>query len=275
MIEKISLKALDEMVDYISELENLYRKQEDEECIFNPLIFLKMLTLPFYEDKEIVVKEKLLSKLVETTPCSDKLKFYQEQFLVFYKDWLNKHYPDVYKRLDKIKLFKVNEFFEIDSENRIKLEAKEIIDAKTFMDNSDIDEKLILDLIRSIKKMKTISSNYSQLTPEYVEELFLNDEFIQVFQFSIEFREIAYALELLKLKLLSLELENLSSQQKVILKTMMDGILADLDDWTHKVLIDQTARDIHYLDASLLANIEQMDIILKSLEERESQMEFF
>ena len=45
MIEKISLEALDEMVDYIGELGKLYKRNERDECLFNPIIFLKMLNL--------------------------------------------------------------------------------------------------------------------------------------------------------------------------------------------------------------------------------------
>jgi hypothetical protein len=70
-----------------------------------------------------------------------------------------------------------------------------------------------------------------------------------------------------------LDLNELSKQQRVILKTMMDGILSDLDDWIHQVLIDQTAKDIHYLDASLLANIAQMDVMLNSLEKNKEEEE--
>jgi hypothetical protein len=281
MIEKISLESLDEMVDYITELGRIYKKHEPQNCLFNPLIFLKMLMLPFYEDEKLKEKEEFIKRIIETTPCSDRSSLYQEQFLIFYKDWLNKHYPDIYARLFKIPLFKTDDFFEIE---RIKTNSKidemqqqELIDAKTFMTNSDIDDKLILDLVRSLKKMKTLSAKYNELSEDYVGELFYNDEFIQVFQFSIEFRDIAYSLELLKIKLISLDFENLSQQQKTILKTMMDGILADLDDWIHQVLIEQTTRDIHYLDASLLANITQIDIILKSLEEdnQEDEVELF
>ena len=281
MIEKISLESLDEMVDYITELGRIYKKQEPQECLFNPLIFLKMLILPFYEDEKLKEKEDFIKKIIETTPCYERIGLYQEQFLIFYKDWLNKHYPDVYARLFKISLFKTNDFFEIgrvQTDSKIdEMQKQELIDAKTFMENSDIDDKLILDLVRSLKKMKTLSAKYSELSEEYVGKLFHNDEFIEIFQFSIEFKDIAYSLELLKIKLISLDFENLSKQQKIILKTMMDGILADLDDWTHKVLIEQTTRDIHYLDASLLANISQIDIILKSLEDdkQEEEIELF
>ena len=277
MIEKISLEALDEMVDYIGELGKLYKKNERRECLFNPIIFLKMLVLPFYDDKELKDKEKQIEELVSITPCPERLIIYKEQFLVFYKDWLKKHYPEIYGRVEKIKTFQLNDFFEIDREEvdvQIdKMQKGKIVDAKTFMEQNDIDEAIILKLIRSMKRMKEVSKKYSELTDEYVEELFHNDEFIRVFQFSIEFRDIAYTLELLKLKLLSLDLKKLSKQQRVILKTMMDGILSDLDDWIHQVLIDQTAKDIHYLDASLLANIAQMDVMLNSLEKNKEEEE--
>ena len=186
MIEKISLEALDEMVDYIGELGKLYKRNERDECLFNPIIFLKMLVLPFYDDdEELKDKEKQIEELVSITPCPERLIIYKEQFLIFYKDWLKKHYPEIYSRVEKIKTFQLNDFFEIDRENvdiQIdKMQKGKIVDAKTFMGQNDIDEAIILKLIRSMKRMKEVSKRYAELTDEYVEELFHNDEFIRVF----------------------------------------------------------------------------------------------
>ena len=204
-------------------------------------------------------------------------------FYNLYVEWIGGNCPKIKNRLEHFEKYLIEDdgFFDFDSDERDeKLEnmhykEEEKIDAKTFMEQNDIDEAIILKLIRSMKRMKEVSKRYAELTDEYVEELFHNDEFIRVFQFSIEFRDIAYTLELLKLKLFSLDLNELSKQQRVILKTMMDGILSDLDDWIHQVLIDQTAQDIHYLDASLLANIAQMDVMLNSLEKSKEEDDDF
>ncbi len=283
MITNISLDSLDEMVDYISELNRMYSKYEKKECVFNPLIFLKILSLPFYNSKEeIKEKEEVIKKLIEVTPCPDRLKMYKEQFLVFYKDWLNKHYPDVLPKLKDIELFQVDsQFFEFDREKvdtKIDTMQKEKIDAKTFMQNSKIDPQNILEVMKSMNQLLEISKKHNQLNEEFIEQLFKYNEFINMFLYSLEFKDLAYSLELLKLKLVSLDLDKLTKQQSIVLKTMLDGILYDLNEWVHKVLIDQTAIDIHYLDASLLANISQIDIMLESLEDNsndDNEMELF
>ena len=283
MITNISLDSLDEMVDYISELNRMYSKYEKKECVFNPLIFLKILSLPFYNSNdEIKEKEEIIKKLIEVTPCPDRLKMYKEQFLVFYKDWLNKHYPDVLPKLKDIELFQVDsQFFEFDREKvdtKIDTMQKEKIDAKTFMQNSKIDPQNILEVMKSMNQLLEISKKHNQLNEEFIEQLFKYNEFINMFLYSLEFKDLAYSLELLKLKLVSLDLDKLTKQQSIVLKTMLDGILYDLNEWVHKVLIDQTAIDIHYLDASLLANISQIDIMLESLEDNsndDNEMELF
>ena len=274
MINNISLDSLDEMVDYISELNRMYTKYEKKECVFNPLIFLKILSLPFYNsEKEIKEKEEVIQKLVEVTPCQDRLKMYKDQFLIFYKDWLNKHYPDLLPKLKDIEIFQVDSgFFEFDRadvDNKIDtMQKKEIIDAKTFMKDSEIDATSILDIMKSMNQLIEVSKKHNQLTEDFVEELFKYNEFIKVFLYSLEFKDLAYSLEVLKLKLVSMDLSTINKQQSIVLKTMLDGILYDLNEWVHKVLIDQSAIDIHYLDASLLANISQIDIMLKSLDEK-------
>ena len=283
MITNISLDSLDEMVDYISELNRMYSKYEKKECVFNPLIFLKILSLPFYNSNdEIKEKEEIIKKLIEVTPCPDRLKMYKEQFLVFYKDWLNKHYPDVLPKLKDIELFQVDsQFFEFDREKvdtKIDTMQKEKIDAKTFMQNSKIDPQNILEVMKSMNQLLESSKTHNQLNEEFIEQLFKYNEFINMFLYSLEFKDLAYSLELLKLKLVSLDLDKLTKQQSIVLKTMLDGILYDLNEWVHKVLIDQTAIDIHYLDASLLANISQIDIMLESLEDNsndDNEMELF
>jgi len=44
---------------------------------------------------------------------------------------------------------------------------------------------------------------------------------------------------------------------------LFDSIVDDLSKFVKEVLVDQSALDIHYLDASLFANISQIDMMLK------------
>ena len=270
---KISLDELDEMVDYINELTKIYERNEKSECIFNPLIFLKMLSLPFYDNKYIKEKEEVIKKILSNTPCQDRLEIYKEQFIVFYKEWLKKHHPDVIDKLSKIELFKVDNFIEVDREKDMQHIKKDKIDAKTFLSSTDINEQMVYNLLTSINQMIESSKEYQEINNEFLEKVFTKNEFINFFLYSIEFKDLSYALELLKLKLLSFEYDKLSKAQKILLKKILDSILEDLNNWVYKVLVEKSAIDIHYIDDSLLANIEQIDLILESLKNNDSKNE--
>jgi len=266
---KIGLAELDEMVDYIDQLTKIYERNEKQECIFNPLIFLKMLSLPFYEDEdEVEAKEEIIRKILSHTPCQDRLEVYKQQFIIFYKAWLKKHYPEVIEKLDSISLFHTEEpeFIEIDSEKSIETENhNKKIDAKTFLATADIDENMIYELLVSINGMILYSKEHEEINDEFLETLFSKNEFIKFFLYSIEFKKLSYSLEVLKLKLLSFDYDKLPKVQKILLKRILDSILDDLNNWVYKVLVEKSAIDIHYLDDSLLANIAQIDLILESL----------
>ena len=270
---KISLDELDEMVDYINELTKIYERNEKSECIFNPLIFLKMLSLPFYDNKYIKEKEEVIKKILSNTPCQDRLEIYKEQFIVFYKEWLKKHHTKIIDKLSKIELFKVDNFIEVDREKDMQHIKKDKIDAKTFLSSTDINEQMVYNLLTSINQMIETSKEYQEINNEFLEKVFTKNEFINFFLYSIEFKDLSYALELLKLKLLSFEYDKLSKAQKILLKKILDSILEDLNNWVYKVLVEKSAIDIHYIDDSLLANIEQIDLILESLKNNDSKNE--
>lgn len=270
---KISLDELDEMVDYINELTKIYERNEKSECIFNPLIFLKMLSLPFYDNKYIKEKEEVIKKILSNTPCQDRLEIYKEQFIVFYKEWLKKHHTKIMDKLSKIELFKVDNFIEVDREKDMQHIKKDKIDAKTFLSSTDINEQMVYNLLTSINQMIETSKEYQEINNEFLEKVFTKNEFINFFLYSIEFKDLSYALELLKLKLLSFEYDKLSKAQKILLKKILDSILEDLNNWVYKVLVEKSAIDIHYIDDSLLANIEQIDLILESLKNNDSKNE--
>lgn len=59
---------------------------------------------------------------------------------------------------------------------------------------------------------------------------------------------------------------------------MLLNLLHDLESWRQNVFILQNARDIHYLDASLLSSCIQMEAVFddKALaDEDEGELEFF
>ena len=83
-----------------------------------------------------------------------------------------------------------------------------------------------------------------------------------VFELSVDFKDLSKGLNNL-LELLR-GIEKLDENQRKILKQLLDTIYFDLEKWVDEVLINQTTQDIHYLDAAFLANVSQIDIMLKS-----------
>lgn len=91
----------------------------------------------------------------------------------------------------------------------------------------------------------------------------------------LEFEAIGYALTALSSMLRTLEDENIISGGMVF--NCLKSPLNDLIRWRNAVFVEQSATDIHYLDASLLSSFVQLDVMLsgKAVEHHESEIEFF
>ncbi len=164
------------------------------------------------------------------------------------------------------------EFFDfdidVDSEEQQHLnyfDNKQKISAKEFMAKEQIEREIIDDLLDAIEIFDDILSEFSdsEITQEFLNEIVkLLSRFI-VFEYITEFRDIGYSLETLRAKLYNFNTDYLNSEEKELLKNFIISIFEDIKKWIDEILIEQTAQDIHYLDASLLANILQIDILLQ------------
>jgi len=179
-----------------------------------------------------------------------------------------------------------DDFFDFESEeidsniNNMHYQEKDKINAVDFMNKHGIDEDLEMELNDLITEIEDFIYQYEDidLDEDFMEKLSFLDSFIKAFNFSDEFMDIGYALVMFKEKISELDINSLNDEQKNMLKLMVISILKDLVKWVDEVVINQTAQDIHYLDASLLANIAQIDIMLKSFENKdddEDELELF
>jgi len=179
-----------------------------------------------------------------------------------------------------------DDFFDFESEeidsniDNMHYKEKDKIKAVDFMNKHGIDEELEMELNDLITETENFIYQYEdiELDENFMQKLSFLNSFIKAFEFSGEFMDIGYALEMFRDKIKELDINNLSDEQKNMLKLMIISILKDLIKWVNEVIINQTAQDIHYLDASLLANIAQIDIILKSFENKdddEDELELF
>ena len=179
-----------------------------------------------------------------------------------------------------------DDFFDFDSEeidsniDNMHYKEKDKINAEDFMNKYGIDEEFEIELHDLITETENFIYQYEdiELDEHFMEKLSFLNSFIKAFEFSGEFMDIGYALVMFRDKIKELDINSLSDEQKNMLKLMIISILKDLVKWINEVLINQTAQDIHYVDASLLANIAQIDIMLKSFEnkeEDEDELELF
>jgi len=62
------------------------------------------------------------------------------------------------------------------------------------------------------------------------------------------------------------DVQEIKREEKLkILKSLLDSVIEDLENWKREVLDGERAIDIHYLDASLLANVSQIEIMLSNM----------
>ena len=93
---------------------------------------------------------------------------------------------------------------------------------------------------------------------------------------TLEFKELAYVLNALVMVFDSLDIEGLEPEKSKRFLTLLESIIHDLAGWRKHVFIDQDARDIHYLDASLFSSCAQLEMMMSGQEEpRESELELF
>ncbi|MBV5279291.1 MAG: response regulator [Campylobacteraceae bacterium] len=161
-----------------------------------------------------------------------------------------------------------------------KDEAK--ISAQSFFEQGLIDWDTWNDLIIYSNELEEEALLHQILTMESLNE---TEKLISIFanalELSGEFRDIGYALRGLcsTLHTLAKDFDTLGKSTKMI-KIITDSIIDDLVNWTKEVLIHKSAVDVHYIDASLLANIAQLGLSVKSLQndssdDNEEEMEFF
>ncbi len=103
-------------------------------------------------------------------------------------------------------------------------------------------------------------------------------EYANILAELMEFSHLGFALQTLIKFLSALDEEQLVEMKVKKLSSMLLNLLRDLASWRENVFITQVARDIHYLDASLLSSCIQIEAIFeeKSVEmDEDNEIEFF
>ena len=272
---KISKTSLKELADIVGDI--LYSIPSQKISLDDFLIRLSLL--PFYQEEYLEVKKEELKKFIKRLDEEAISKF--DEFNKKYLEWLKKYYPQFMDRYYLIEDFQKenkelanneDDFFDFDSEeieesiNNMHYNDDEKINAAEFMQKYGIDEDVVLDIQTYLNEYNDIILFHLNLDEEYLNKVIkILQKFIYLLKISVEFKDLAKGLEKLEELLLQVDLDNLSDDYKKLLKTMIESVFNDIKKWVDEILINQTAQDIHYLDASLLANITQIEMILRDI----------
>ena len=226
------------------------------------------------------------------------LRDYLSIFFILMRRWMRKYFPDkvelyINNLLEFEKIFveaykpfieiENDEFFDFDSEdidvaiNEMHYKDEHKTNALSFMSENSFDDEMVADLFDTIEEYDVDIEDRSVFDTRYIKSISkVYEKFARVFEVSYEFNDIAYSLRVLIGKLDSIDINSLSDEQKELYKTFLMSIVEDLKKWVKEVIVDQSAQDIHYLDASLLANIAQIDMMVPSESSKEDNgMDFF
>ena len=160
-------------------------------------------------------------------------------------------------------------FFDFDSEtvddsiDQMHHRDEKKVSAREYMQEDTTEIEMIHDIEDQLERYDahvglddTLSPEKLQIAKETI------DAFVNLFNLSYEFKDIAYSLESLNALLDKVDTSDTEKMQ--MLKLFLDTIMDDLETFKKEVFDEQTAQDIHYLDASLLANIAQIEIMLNT-----------
>lgn len=92
-----------------------------------------------------------------------------------------------------------------------------------------------------------------------------------------EFGDLAFSVDSLASLLMTLKDEDLTDLKVRKIELFLSNILLDMSNWRRTIFVDQSANDIHYLDASLFSAILQLELVLnegQQIEEEDDDDDF-
>lgn len=152
------------------------------------------------------------------------------------------------------------------------------INAEAFYAEGSMDALDILDIVECCTALSEVVQDHHIAHDEnYFNAVNSNfHSYATILEKNAEFKDIGFSL---------FKLSNFIENNSAILpehhklKTalvVLNAIVDDLISWTRSVLQERTAVDIHYLDASLLSSIIQLEMLFApAVEESEDELEFF
>ena len=281
---------IDEVIlSYQKKYINDYIESEDEE--FRHDVLLTKFALMFL-DEDIEKAKKSLDELLMfykalQVPCKTK-KFALSNFFKKFDKWVKKHDKEDIDYYDKVKTVyqdTINIFCKEDdtqeddgffllggddikvdkSINGMHYEDEEKIGALEYFEQNPIDKTDMEDIVLSREHLIEILDNHIAYSDEFKDDFSdtlqkLNTTLKYTFS-TKEFKDIGDALE--HLFVILNDMQEMKEDMQEIFFNILVTFIEDLIKWLDNVFIKQSAVDIHYLDASLLANVAQFGTIFE------------
>jgi len=242
--------------------------------------------------KKLFIKGSETHKELQIT--TEEMRKYLSIFFNLFSEWYQEHIKtDKFHKelMDKFsKMFadtysyeKEDDFLMFESE-----EIDEAIETMHYKDEKKISaveyasyEEILDDDLNSIIDLKDefehILNMHEQLDSHYL-EVFIKElsTLANIMFATLEFRDVGYGLNNFIVELKNLDIDSLDDTTKELAYTLLSQMNEDIQKWIESVFIAQDALDIHYVDASFLANISQFSIMLEqeSSSEDESDDDF-
>jgi hypothetical protein len=154
---------------------------------------------------------------------------------------------------------------------------KKVISAKEYSSEGE----LIIDLIQDLDELEDKVFNLLEDHQTFDEVLqtevnYLLNRYSMVLNSLYEFRELSYMITLLTKLLNKIDLDMIDVQVKDNIIVYLKSIFSDLQNWRKEVFIEQSTKDIHFMDQTLLSSAAQLEIILIPKEGQNSgEIDFF
>lgn len=194
------------------------------------------------------------------------------------KNLLLKHFPQAKYILTKEMLsfqLDIKSSIEVKKESvEISAEAKKILTkthdnalcASEYIENTAISFMGKIDGLEAIndetdKAILEFEKSPSKRTAMIICDNF--QEYADVLEELVDFQHLGFAIQTLINFLTTLTEDQFEDQKIKKLSSMLLNLLHDLNSWRENVFITQVARDVHYLDASLLSSCIQVEAIFE------------
>ena len=157
------------------------------------------------------------------------------------------------------------------------------ISALEFLEEFEVEQSLIDDLNENENEAQNLLYAEVELTQEMIGSFakvltyythFLNE--------TIEFKDLSYSISALVEVLSNVNIDDIDSSIQSTLKNYMTGVIDDMSNWKKVIFIEKNTPDIHYLDASLLDNCSQIELLIhppekdpNANEDDDDDLEFF